>query len=301
MSILLFFLSFVAVSIEAQELTAARYASADLNADGRVEMILGGRFGPFTSSGGRGVLQIGEVQGTHIRVVSDAGDLPVVRDVAIGDLGQDGRLEVFAVGDGWLKTFAYEDQRLVPLVERRLATDWTDRVAVMTVAGQTLVVVTEYTVRPDRDSGTTRLRGFRAGGGLFEEAWTVSVDTHVGDVALVASDPDLMVIETGTGDEGGDFLVYELRDAPTPIWRGRLTDGRRCLTVEAAPEARIAVHAVGDETRLFSVGPRGIRLWQRATVVHGSALVPVLNPDGAVGGIGRVTVGAGRAFHPLFD
>jgi hypothetical protein len=183
---------------------------------------------------------VGGLRAGRISVQSKAAR-PVVRDLAIGDYLGDGRPDVFSVGEGWLTLHRFESGRLVEGPSLKLQSDWTDRVAVVGLADRRIVAVTEYTVGADSDVGETTVRGFEEQGAELREIWAFSLRAHVGDLTFVDNgDLAHLMLETGTGEEGGDVLLYEVkgRALPVQVWSGRLTNGHRSLSLETTDAGR---------------------------------------------------------------
>ena len=302
-ALLCLLISVIGQTIHAHSFDILRSALADLDGDGNVEVILGGRLGAHRSVGGaRGLLQIGEIRAGYVRILAEGGRGGVIRDVAIGDYGRNGRLDVFAVRDGLLQVYAYENSRLVPIGEQSLGSEWTDRVAVLTGARETLVAVTEYSVPPDRDVGVTTVRGFRVSGGNFAEVWSLRIDAHVGDLTLLGGESNYLILETGAGDEGGDVIVFALSggtNAPSVVWSGRVTDGRRCFTLEAATSNGILVQPIGDDAHLFSLRHGELQLERRMIDTRGGRVMSRVSRSGEGVSVGLLGPGANGFFRPL--
>jgi hypothetical protein len=277
-----------------QILAGTRVASGDLDGDGKVEMILGGR------SGAQGTLLVGEVRSNYVNVRAEETAGWVIRDVAVGDYAGNGTMDVFTVGDGQLAVHGYRNGKLTTLGEKRLQSNWTDRVAVLSEAGRTLVAVTEYEVRPDRDVGTMTVRGFRVEGGAFDQVWTLQVDSHIGDLSLVGGAPAHLVMETGTGDEGGDVVVYALENVPTLVWRDRVTDGRRCMSVQANGHAGVILQPIGKDAQVYRLSG-GTPHYERHLVgTRGLHVTSHVSADGFVG-MGLLRSGSTWSYRALID
>ncbi len=280
-------------------LEAVRIVTTDLDRDGQPEVITVGRVGGYRQgAGGRGGLQVSQPAGGRLRTLGYRDDTPILRDVAIGDFASDLTLDVFSIGEGWLwvHAYAYGDVTLVDA--KRLDTDWTDRVAVLGDGVRTLVVATEYAIRPDRDVGMTRVRGFDCGPGSFEEIWTFDLSAHVGDLALLDADGPYLVLETGTGDEGGDVLVYDVSGSPTRVWEGRTTSGRRCLVVEALAEGRVLLRSADGDAVVFTLSGGVFRRERTLGAIEGDLVLHVLT-NGHPGGVGTILPGKRWAIRPL--
>lgn len=279
--ILTFVLGVLAGPLAAQVLLESpRFAAADLDGDGEVEVVVGGRIGPYRAGpGSRGELQVGGLRAGRISVQSRAVR-PVVRDVAIGDYLGDGRPDVFSVGDGWLTLHRYASGRLVEDLSLKLQSDWTDRVAVVGLADRRIVAVTEYAIGPDSDVGETTVRGFEEQGTGLREIWAFILRAHVGDITFL-EDGNLahMVLETGTGEEGGDVLLYEVkgRARPVQVWSGRLTNGRRSLSLETTDAGRqeIVLTSLDGLSSVFTVQESRLVRDRDLSVTVGRLVVPI--------------------------
>jgi hypothetical protein len=271
-------------------LEAPRSIAVDLDLDGELEVITGGRIGPYRSEGlQRGAVQVGKLRGGLVETVVDAVGMTVVRDVAIGDYQMDGCADVFSVGDGWLRAHRFESGRLLEVVALPLASDWTDRIAVLNRKSNSLVVVTEYDIRPDSDVGQTVVRAFETGTETLHEVWDMTISAHIGDLAFVGDgDTAHLIMETGTAEEGGDVLVYEVPGVARPslVWSGRLTQGRRCLTIEATDPARdeVLLRSVDGDAAIYELGPQGLVLKRRLSLSTGSRVIPVSTTLSTVSG-----------------
>ncbi|SVE35562.1 uncharacterized protein METZ01_LOCUS488416, partial [marine metagenome] len=224
-------------ALAGQALEASRSIAADLDHDGELEVITGGRIGPFLSGGGQGgAIQIGDLHGGRVEIIARVTGITVIRDLAIGNHVAHGDFRVFSVGDGWLRAHRYESGSLLEVAALQLASHWTDRIAVLNRKTTSLVVVTEYVIRPDADVGETVVRAFEARAESLQEIWYLTISAHIGDLAFVGKgDRSHLILETGTAEEGGDILVFEISGGSQPIltWSGRMTQGSRCLSIEA--------------------------------------------------------------------
>jgi len=212
----------VAVDVNAQfkdvVIQAPRLGRGDVNGDGLLDLVVGGRIGAFPGVNA-------PAQMMRARVIVYPGsrdgrfgepfaydDLHVVDDVCVADLDGDGRWEIVAVGDGWLT------------VLRRSGSGWrlhravlpgrhTHRVAAGDIDGdgQPEILALAYRVDDDgEEKGRTEVLAFRGeGGGLVPIAGTV-VDGHVGDLAVLPgldSSTAAVLLEAGSGDEGGMLMT----------------------------------------------------------------------------------------------
>ncbi len=280
--------------------STARFASADLDGNGSAEFIAAGRIGPYLPVGGRALLQVSQlVSGGRLAVMAER-EVGTVRDVAIGDYGLDGRLDVFTVGDGWLNVHAVAGGRLVQVAGLRLDTDWTDRLAVLGDGETALAVVTEYRIQPDRDVGTTRLRGFHCEPEGLRQVWAFDLDLHVGDLALVGGPSPHLVVEAGAGDEGGDLLVYDVSTSPVLLSQDSVTQGSRCLSIEALAQSRVVARSIDGYEHVLSLSRGRLIRLSSTTYEPRSKLVSGVTPEGLAGSVGVYVPGRGLVTRPTY-
>jgi hypothetical protein len=206
--------------------------------------------------------------------------MAVIRDVAIGNHAARGGPYVFSVGDGWLRAHRYESGNLLEVAALQLASDWTDRIAVLNRKTTSLVVVTEYVIRPDGDVGETVVRAFEARAKTLQEIWYLTISAHIGDLAFVGEvDRSHLILETGTAEEGGDILVFEISGGSRPIltWSGRMTQGSRCLSIEATNPARgeVLLRSINGDAAIYALGRQGLELKRKLSISAGAQVVPV--------------------------
>jgi len=264
-----------------QALEASRSAAADLDHDGELEVITGGRLGPFLSGSGQGgAIQITDLKGGRVEIVTCVTGMTVIRDVAIGNHIVYGGFRVFSVGDGWLRAHRYESGSLLEVTALQLASDWTDRIAVLNRNTTSLIVVTEYVIRPDSDVGETVVRAFEARAETLQEIWYLTISAHVGDLAFLGEDDrSHLIVETGTGEEGGDILVFEISGGSRPIltWSKRMTQGNRCLSIEVTNPSRgeVLLRSINGDAAIYVLGRQGLELKRRLSISAGVEVVPV--------------------------
>lgn len=213
-----------------------RLAQADLDGDGTVEIIAGGRIGRFLPVdtplfartarvevfGGEGALRT---------PIASSPNLYVVSDVAAGDVDGDGVAEVVAVGAGRLVVLRLQGASLVIEQSVDVGAPQSPRVAM----DGSVVAVAAYRVAPDGDAGNTEIRLYETGVGRLKLSGRIDVDAHVGDLA-VGETPDghrLLLAETGTAEEGGHASTWDVTSPASPVfvWSGPVTAGTRALTV----------------------------------------------------------------------
>ncbi|HAA78513.1 TPA: hypothetical protein DCE37_25730 [Candidatus Latescibacteria bacterium] len=265
------------------EMLASRGVSTDLDRDGKYELIVGG-----VVANGRGLIRVGQIHNRSVRLVSE---LPVeveVRDVATGDIDGDGMPEILTIGAGHLRAYRIEMGEPVALTGRRLRTAWTDRLSSLTVSDGVWIASTDYRVERDQDVGETKITGWVATDGQIEQMWSIDIDAHVGDLVLVSKGDDVfLVLESGTGDEGGDIRVYNVTGHPRQVWTHRLTDGVRCRALEVTEGNRVAIQPYGGSGSLWQVkGGGDLRRERSLQLSPLGSIVPRVGPDGHPGTLG---------------
>jgi len=270
-----------------------RFAAGDVDGDGLAETVVGGRVGPFRPEGTpvssrRSRVEVCRLSGDMLIPLASNSDVCGIEDVAVGDLDGDGRAEVLAVGHGRLLVLSYSPGALVLRRREHLPCTWTDRVdaADLDADGRAEVVVTLYGLEPGHDVGETRVSVLRWQAGALHEIYSVDVPAHVGDLALADLDGhpgQELVLEVGTGEEGGQARVYRASGrACVEVWRGPLTRDRlRALDVTALSGSPgwVAAAAVDGVVRVYLYAMDALRLARQE--VHGtprSGLVIVHDP-----------------------
>jgi len=219
-----------------------RVARADVDGDGIMEVVAGGRIGRALAAdvprvarqAGVGVYR---VTGELLHPICERRDLFVVADVAGGDVDGDGVDEIVVVGMGHLIVFDVTDGQLVEMAQMTLPGDWTDRVMVGDVDGDGRVEigVTVYRIENGAEMGRSDVIFLQWANRRLEKRFEIGLEGHVGDLcALTTADGQHFVaLEVGLGDEGGDLRVLS-GPSGRVFWRGEMTKGRvRALSLDA--------------------------------------------------------------------
>lgn len=256
-----------------EPIASPRFAAGDVDGDGTDEIIAGGRVGPFRAvtdpaSVKRARVDVYRQQGDLLQLLASGPELHVVEDVAAGDLDGDGRAEILAVGNGRLVLLDWHSKSLRIRRVEPLDSGWTDRVAAgdLDGDGRAEVAVTFYGVEADAERGRTEIVFYAWTGSGLAPLQALDVSMHVGDLALIApgkgGGPQL-ILEVGTGDEGGEIRLYRTSGQPYPreVWRGPGTPGgARALNLATLPGSNaIAVGAIDGTVRLFELEGDGLR------------------------------------------
>lgn len=243
-----------------------RFASGDLDGDGRQEVVVGGRVGPFRAltdpaATGRARIDVYSQEGRLLSPIAGNDRLHVVNDVATADLDADGRDEVLAVGTGLLSVFGLGGDGLSLLRQISLDAGWTHRIdaADLDGDGRPEIAIAGYRIGPDAGRGSTTISIHRWTGAGLDHWGQVEIPLHVGDFVLGDLDdsggPDL-VLETGAGDEGGEAALFRLfGNRFIEAWRGPVTEGAaRSLHLSALPGSRIIAFGLpGGTVACFEV------------------------------------------------
>lgn len=253
-----------------------RIAQIDVDGDGVLEVIAGGRIGPalafdvpFTArQAGVGVYR---VSGQLLQPICKRNDLYVVRDVGGGDVDGDGVDEVVTVGMGVLKVFDVLQGTLVEIAHVPLGNDWTDRVLVDDTDGdgRVEVGVIGYRIDVGAEIGQSEVVFWEWMGGGLQHDYSFVLDGHIGDLcAVLAEDGQRWVAaEVGMGDEGGD--IHILSPQGQVLWQTPITDDRiRALSLDAR-QSRLAVGGINGQVWGVTLTPQGLVRQDLGTRVRG--------------------------------
>ena len=260
---------FVAIDVG---IAAPRFAEGDLDGDGRAELVVGGRVGPFRPvtdplEGRRARIAVQFMENGLLRRVVSNDELPVVEDVAIGDFDGDGRAEIVAVGWYRLWTLALKDGELVVLGSEVLAQGQFARVDAADVDGdgRAEVLVTDIVREPGSEVVSTLVSVYR-----FDRTWQrvaqMDLQGHVGDLCL----GDLsgrgrvsLALELGGEEVGGVLQVYDFVEfAPQFSYSQQVTQEHvRALSLHIrrfSGRSLLAVADIGGRIGLFESHRRGL-------------------------------------------
>ena len=231
-----------------------RFARGDVNGDGVVEVIAGGRVGDPVSvdvprvarRAGVGVYRI---NGQLLEPLGVRNDLQVVQDVAAGDLDGNGRVEVVTVGMGRLTVFGWGQDGLTEKTRVSLEGVWTDRVTTGDVDndGRAEVAATIYRVGADAEIGHTRVVIYRWAGNTLVEDRNWMVGLHVGDITGAS---DGWIVEVGAGEESGE--LQGLNANGWPIWQVSAAGRPRALSLDVLGD-QLAVGRVDGSLSVYGL------------------------------------------------
>lgn len=231
-----------------------RFARGDVDGDGMVEIIAGGRVGdPVAVDVPRGVRRAGvgvyRANGQLLEPLAVRDDLQVVQDVAAGDLDGDGRAEVVTVGMGRLTVFGWAQDGLTEKARVSLGGVWTDRVAIGDVDGdgRAEIAATVYRVGVDAEIGHTRVIIYRWAGNALVEDRNWMMRLHVGDITSAA---DGWIVEVGAGEESGE--LQGLNANGWPIWQISAAGRSRALSLDVLGD-RLAVGRVTGSLSVYGL------------------------------------------------
>lgn len=224
---------------------APRFAEGDLDGDGVAELVVGGRVGPFRAvtdalAGRRARISVEFRQGMAMSRMIANDEIPVVEDVAVGDLDGDGRAEIIAVGWYRLWVLALKNGELVVVGSESLAQGQFSRVdaADLDGDGRAEVVVAESLREPGAEVVTTALTVYRFDG-QWQRVASLDLEGHVGDLCLgdlSGSGRLSLALELGDEEIGGLVQLYDF--------------------VEFAPQFRLRQQVTREHIRALSLGLR---------------------------------------------
>jgi hypothetical protein len=273
-------------------IAAPRFAVGDVDGDGRSELVVGGRAGPFVAEtealAGRTARIEVRAQGVGEFGLQAWSELPeVIEDVAIGDIDGDGQMEVLAIGWHrlWVWSWAGQELKLERVYSFGAQRLWRIDAADIDGDGQSEVVLAARSVEAEREVAAAHIGVYRLADEC-EQLSDLEVDGHIGDLCLLAG-PDgiALVVEMGAEEVGGLLSSYDFFGWQ-PAWRysQQATQERvRSLSMAVRTRSGVALLAVGD------VGGR-VGLWQLGR----SGLAQVGQLDAGAGMLRAVDFAAGN-------
>lgn len=258
--------SFYSVAWGDLGLQNVRMARADVDGDGVLEVIAGGRIGAAVAvdvprllrQAGVGVYR---VAGDLLQPICERQDLNVVADVAGGDVDGDGDDEVVVVGMGHLRVLDVVGGAFVEVARIALPSDWTDRVMVGDVDGDgnAEVGVTLYAIDRESEKGRSEVLFLQWTGAGFSKKFEFVIDGHVGDLCTMAFEDGrpVVALEVGIGDEGGAIQLLSGQSGQV-IWQGNMTDERvRALSLDAQL-TQLVIGGIDGRVHLARLSPNGL-------------------------------------------
>ena len=282
-------------------ISSPRYASGDFDGDGTPEIVVGGRVGPFRAitdplSTKRARVDLLKLEGNELTVLAIGPELNQVDDVAAGNL--DGKLgvEIVAVGAGRLTILGWDGNHLLRLHDEQLPSDQTQRVETIDIDndGVEELVLTLYDIGDDGDTGVTSLNVYSWNGSL-KQLQSLVVRSHVGDIAVVKDAEPRLVLERGTGEEGGEALIIGLKKYQhREIWRGYITNrGQRALNLATMETSgQLVVGATNGSVRLYQITESGLHFRGHGPSLGNAAMLLVHRKQGGISLIGGRVVGS---------
>ena len=278
-----------------------RFARCDVDGDGVWEVVAGGRMGPalpvdaprHLHQGGVGIFR---ASGNMLHMLSTRQDLHAILDVAAGDIDGDGRDEIATVGLGQLTIFAFQQDQLKTRLVVDLEGLWTDRVVIDDVDGDGRddVGVTVYEMEDQAEIGQTTVVFYRWQGSRLLPFRRLLVDQHVGDLCVVSNH---LVMEVGSGDEGGQARMYGLTDGIEHTRTLLTQNGVRVLSLDTQ-DTRLIAGSIDGLLGMFDVVPTGLVFVGRQTVERGIKSLVWL-PNGLGGSFWIGNNHQGVVLHPL--
>jgi hypothetical protein len=239
-----------------------RFASGDIDGDGEKDIIVGGRVGPFRAltdplSDKHARVDLYKREGNVLTVLTTGPELNQVDDVATGNLDHKKGAEILAVGAGRLIVLGWDRNHLVRLHTELLPSNLTQRIETIDIDSDGIdeLIITLYGVGEDGDSGKTTVNIYAWSTSSLRLLQSLEIDSHVGDLAVVANSAPKLVLETGTGEEGGEARMIGLGlHHHWEVWRGQITDGsRRSLSLSSIETGQLAVGTPNGTVRLYQV------------------------------------------------
>jgi hypothetical protein len=257
-------LCFLAVEAEAQtrlgfdsSISVPRFGEGDLDGDGRMELVVGGRVGGFRAltdpmGTGQARVEICRIGETGMALLARSANLEALNDLAVGDLDGDGAAEIVAVGDFYLHVLAYAQGRLTLRYSEALASGRFMRVecADLDGDGTAEIAIAESRPQPGAEVRPTDIHFYRFKDTL-ERLGGISIEGHVGDMCLGDLDGDgrvELVLEQGAEEIGGLISGYRIYGQETRLLFTRQVtqEYQRILNMAARFAAGGALVALGD-------------------------------------------------------
>jgi hypothetical protein len=282
-----------------------RLAAADLDGDGRKEVLVAGRLGPFRPltdpiAARAARVQAYAVSGTLLSPVASCDALHVADDIAAADLDADGRDEVLIIGAGRLSVLTLRGDRLDVRQVVPLPWEWTHRVVAEDTDGDGIpeLVLAAYDIAPDGGIGTTTLAVAEWTGSGLDILSQTRIRGHVGGLAFAGTGQNagpLLVVACGAGDEEGEGIAFRLAGSGLlEAWRAPLQDASiRIRSLTALPEsdllAALAVDGSMSYYRCDAQGPTLLRAGRvppsssGLLLSHGAKALLILSGSGSSG------------------
>ena len=266
-------------------ITACRFAAGDVDGDGRGEIVVAGRVGPYAPASSPGGIEIcRHTPDGGLTVIAATTGPEEITDIAVGDVDGDGAAEIAVVGGSslYLLRLVGDDFVIMDPPPPRRGHSRLTRVDVADLDGDGRVEIAIVEVRETWEGSevsSSRLSILSADQG-FAAVTSIDLEGHVGDLCFGDFDGDgeaELAVELGFEELGGLVRTFGF-DGPGEIYEERQQqlspDGARILNLSAlvGSPALLAAGDTGGRVTVWLSEAGTFRALEHFSLPRGSGL-----------------------------